>query len=74
VVAGGNDVHAGLEHLISRADGQAKAAGGVLAVGDYDVEGQFLAQSRQEFGQGTPTWLADDVADEKDAHAVAYLA
>ena len=46
VVAGGNDLHASVEELISGVGGEAFAAGGVLAVGDDQVHAMALLDLR----------------------------
>jgi hypothetical protein len=43
-----------------------EAAGGVLAVGDHDVDMVLLADERQMFGERFATGGADDVGDRKD--------
>jgi hypothetical protein len=45
-----------------------KAAGGVFAVGDHDVDVVLLADERKMFGQRLAAGRADDVGDGEDGN------
>jgi hypothetical protein len=45
---------------------ETEAAGGVLAVGDHDVDVVLFADQGQMFGERFATGGADDVGDRKD--------
>jgi len=68
VIAGGDHVDADLEQLVGGLCGDPDAAGGVLAVGDYEVGRVPLAQPGHRRGEPVSTGAADDVRDEEDAH------
>ncbi len=66
VVAQGEDVDARLDQLLVGADGQARAARGVLGVADDQVELPAVDQPRQDLADDLAAGRADDVADEQD--------
>ncbi len=68
MVAGGDDVHAGVQDFARGVDRDARAAGGVFAVGNDEVKVVGLAQSGQEPAQRVPPRLADNVPDKKKIH------
>jgi hypothetical protein len=69
VVAQRDRIGAQTEDLVRRFRGDADPAPGVLAV-DHDQIGQvLLAQAGHRRRQPLPPGLADDVADEEEAHA-----
>src|SRR5690348_14801941 len=68
MVAGGDDVHARGKDFIRGLRRDAVAAGGVLAVGDDEIERVAFSESRQQFSDGVAPGLPHDVANKKDLH------
>ena len=69
MVAAGDDIHAGVEDFPGGFGGDAGAAGGVLAVGDDEIERVLFAEFRQKGFDRIASRLTDDVADEEQFHA-----
>jgi hypothetical protein len=69
VITTRHNVHAGRKDLLGSVDRDAGSAGGILAVGNDEVHTVLLAQFWQEFFDGAPAGLADDVSDEEQLHA-----
>ena len=63
VVARGDDVNVIIQELLRGADGQAETAGGVLAVGDDQVNPVLFAQAAEELVDDLPPRPADDITD-----------
>ena len=74
VVAHGHDVDAGLDQLLEAAEGQPRAAGGVLGVADDQADPPARDQPGQGLADDLPAGRADDVADEQDLEWHARLA
>jgi tRNA/tmRNA/rRNA uracil-C5-methylase (TrmA/RlmC/RlmD family) len=68
MVAGRNDVHTRAEDFARGVRRDARAAGGVLPVGDDQVRLMLTTQPGQEFLHRPASRFANDVADEKDLH------
>jgi hypothetical protein len=47
---------------------QTEPAGGILAVGDHDVDVVLLADEREMFGERLATGRADDVGDRENGN------
>src|SRR3989304_720119 len=73
VVARRDDLDAGLEHLVGGAGRQPLAAGGVLAVGDDEVNAVAAPDAGQSTGQGPASHLPHHIADPKYVHCGAPL-
>ena len=69
MVAAGDDVHAAGEEVRRSFRRDAGAAGGVLAIGDDDIERVTTPQDRHQFGHGLTSGRADHIADEEDFHS-----
>lgn len=69
MVAARDDVDARRENLLSGFDRDARPAGGVLAIGDYEIQGVLVTEFGDEFLDCAPSGLANDIADEKQFHA-----
>jgi len=68
MIAGREEVDAGGKHLLGGLMRQTEPAGGVLAVGDDDVDVMLFADEREMFGERLATGRADDVGDRKDGY------
>ena len=68
VVAERDAVDAAREDAIGEPVGDAGAVGGVLAVGDHEVELELLAQARHERLDRFASGPAEDVRDEQQPH------
>ena len=68
MVAAGNDVHAGGKNVPGGHGRNTGAAGGVLAVGDDEIERVLFAKFGQEFLDRVASRPPDDVADEEQFH------
>src|SRR5262249_21186177 len=68
MIAGSDHIDAGGKNLGGSVECDARAAGGIFAVGNNEIEVVLLAQFRHGFGHGAATWLAHDVANEKNLH------
>ena len=68
VIAGGDHIDAAGEEFLGDGAGEAEAAGGILAIGDDQIELQRVAQARQFGRHHVAARLADDVAQEKNVH------
>jgi len=66
VIAGRDEVDPGREHLIGGLARESEAAGGVLAVGDHDVDVVLFADEREMFSERLATGSADDVGNGQD--------
>src|SRR5205085_9189379 len=67
------------DHISARVDefpidhlGDAKAAGGVLAIDDDKIELPLAHEPRQAFGHDPAAAAADNVADKKQAHQLRF--
>src|SRR5690348_7523662 len=69
MVAAGNDVHAGEEDFAGRFGRDAGAAGGVLPIGDDEIERVFVAEFGQEFLDRAPAGVPHDIANEEQFHS-----
>ena len=74
VVAGRDHAGAEPEQLLRDGFGDARAAGGVLAVDDHQIGPVALAQPGHRPGQTGATGLAHHVADEQDPHRASVPA
>jgi hypothetical protein len=68
VIARSHDVYAPIEQLVADLASDAKASGGILGVGDDDVDGMVFDQARQSALDDIPPGTADDVTNEQNAH------
>ena len=68
MIAAGDDINAGGKKFARDGRRDAVAAGGVLAVGDDEIQRVFLAQARQDGFDGLAPRFAHDVADEENFH------
>ncbi len=71
VVAGGDDVDAGVEQLFGHLGRDAETGGGVLAVANDEINLVFIPEAGQVFLNGLPAGPSNDVADHQDAHGLA---
>ncbi len=69
MVAGGDDVGAGVERLAKDFFGDAEAAGGVLAVDDDEIELEVGNQAGKLFPHRRAAGRADHVAQKEKSHA-----
>ena len=69
MITAGDDINAESEQLRRNAWRDAVAAGGVLTVGDDEIQPVLLAQLRQQQFDRPASWFAYYVADEKNLHA-----
>src|ERR1700720_757500 len=69
MVPAGHHIHSGGEDLLGRAEGDARTARGVLAVGDDEVDVVLPPQFGDEFLDGAPARLANDVGNKEQFHA-----
>ena len=65
VIAERHAIRAGLQKFVADGLGDAKAAGGVLAIDDDEIQLPELAQPRQPRQQGGTAGAADHIADEQ---------
>jgi hypothetical protein len=72
MIAAGHDVDAALKEFGSRIDSDARAPGGVFAIGNNQVNLMALAQLREKSADGVPTGLAHDVANKKKLHVQTF--
>ena len=68
VVAERDAIDPGVEEFLRDGLGDAETAGGVLAIGDDEIERQIPPQDGDMFGDGGAAGAADDVADEQKTH------
>ena len=68
MIAAGDDIHARREDLLGRIHRDARAAGGVLAVGHHQAHSMLLPQLGNEFLDRAPARLPYDVRDEQQFH------
>src|SRR5208283_1894947 len=68
VVAGGDDMRAHVEDLLGNRGRYAKAAGGVLAVDDEEIDGVGLHDVRQMIADDAAAGRANDVPYKKGIH------
>src|SRR5208337_4966973 len=68
VVAGGDDMRAHVEELLGDGRGDAKAAGGVLAVDDEQIDGVGLHDVRQMIAHDAAAGRANHVPYKKNIH------
>jgi hypothetical protein len=66
VVAGGNDVHAGIEEFLSGSEGKAAATGGVLAVCNYQLGVCLAAEGGEEGLHSASAQAANDVTHKEN--------
>src|SRR5206468_9065105 len=68
VITRSHHVDAPLKQLVADLPRNAESRGGILCIGNYEVDGVVLDDARQtapdELAPGTP----DDIADEQDSH------
>ena len=69
MIAAGDDIHAGGKDFLGGPGGDATAPGGVLAVGDDEIQPMLLAQFRQQRLDRHPAGPAHYVTDEENFHA-----
>jgi hypothetical protein len=74
VVAGGDDIDAGVKEFISSIDSDSRAAGGVFSVGDDDVQVEALAKIWKKLPERVPSGFANNVTDKKQVHEVESIA
>ena len=70
MVAAGHGIDACGEEVLADLFGDPEAAGGILAVGDHEIEPEALAQLRDPRGHRDPARAADDIATEENAHQI----
>ncbi len=68
MVAGRHNIDAGIEDFAGGIDCYSRAARGILAIGNDQVQLVGLAQLWQKLTDGVPARLAYDVADKKKLH------
>jgi hypothetical protein len=69
MIAGSDDLDAQVEKFLGDLWSNAKAAGGVLAIGDRQVDIVLSDQLPQVIANDGPAGSAKDVADKENAHA-----
>ena len=74
MIAERHRIDAGLDQLAIDRFRDAEAAGGVLAIGDDQIEFPVADELRQALGDDSPPAPPDNVADEKNAHAQPFIA
>jgi len=72
MVAGRDHVGAGRLKLGGDLGGEAKTAGGVLAIDDHEVGADLFLQSGEDCLDRVATGMADDVGDEQYAKVVKH--
>ena len=65
MVAGGDDVDAELEQFLGNLRRDAESAGGILTVGDGEIDGVLLLQLGKPFVNDIPARPAENVSDEE---------
>ena len=68
VVTAGEKVHPGNPEFVGGLGGQAEAVGGVLPVGDDEVQAVLFADGFQMAANHVPARFTDDVPDEEEPH------
>ena len=71
MVAGGDDIGAGIDGFEEDILGDAEAAGGILAVDDDEIEFQVGHEPRQAIPYRSPSRLADHVTQKKQPHSLS---
>ena len=74
VIAERHRIDAGLDQFAIDRLGDAEAAGGVLAIGDDQIELPIADKLRQALGDDGSPAPPDNIADEKNAHAQPFIA
>ena len=69
MIARGHHIHAPIEQRVADVLRDAEARGGVLGVGDREVDAVVLDQRAQAFANQLASGAPDDVPDEQDVHA-----
>src|SRR6516165_12751874 len=72
VIAERDRIDAGVDELPVYRLGNAEAAGGILAIGDDEIEFPIANEIRQALVDKGTAAASDNVADKKDAHAYAF--
>ena len=72
MIAAGQNIDAGGEKIVGDIARDAEAAGGVLAIGDDEIDGEPLAQAGQLGREHVAPGPADHIADEKNPHALIF--
>ena len=72
VVAGGQDVDAGVVELTAEALGQAKSAGRILRVDDNEVDRELLPQCRHMLLDRVAAGAADHVSAKQNDHGAPF--
>jgi hypothetical protein len=73
VIAGGDDVDAEFEKFLGDLRSDTEAAGGVLAVGDGEIDRVLLPQLGQALVHDGPAWPAKNVSDEEYSQVATFL-
>ena len=68
MVAGGENVNTQFEEFLGERRGDAETGGGVLSVGQHEVDGVLLHQSGKALFDDGSSRSAENVADKKNAH------
>jgi len=68
MIARREQVDAALQQFVQGVAGDAEARGGVLGVGDDEIDAVLPDHSRQELAYGTAAGPSDNVPDEKYLH------
>jgi hypothetical protein len=66
VVAGGQNVHSAIQQFLGSFQGNAKATGGIFAIGDYQVYAEFLTEFWNQATYRPAAWLADNVSNHQN--------
>ena len=69
VVAGSQNVDAQLKQFFSQLAGNAETSRRIFAVGDDQIDSVIFDQIREAFFDDSPPRAAEDVTNEKNAHA-----
>jgi hypothetical protein len=68
MIARRDDIHARVEKLVRRIDGDARAACGIFAIGDDNIHAMLGAQFWEDLPHGVSPRLANDITNEKQFH------
>lgn len=73
MVAGRDNIGAGIDGLEIDIFGDAEAAGGVFTVDDHKIELQIGNQPRQSFPDSSASGLANHISEKKKPHSPAPI-
>jgi hypothetical protein len=74
MVAARDDVHSRRKNLLGGFGGDARAAGGILTIGDDQADAVLTAEPRRQFADSPASRLPHDVSNEKKFHPATVMA